>query len=579
MQEFENFSISDNETIQNGGSNQDITIKYKKFKIKQKVETMDDYCYPKKFKLQPQQEFISEYFSSKQSPPGMLLFHQIGAGKTCAAISVAEKMKHKYNIMVVLPSSLIGNFMDELRSPCPGDEKYIKKEETIKLLKLNPADLEYQKIIKKTEERISKYYTIYSYHKFVQLAQKNKIKLNNTLLIVDEVQNMVSLTGTFYKVLKNEIDKSNDSLKILILSATPMFDKPSEIGLTLNLLKPKVEFPVGLEFNNTFLIRKNRQYFLKNQDEFYKLNKNLISYYRGAPPIAYPEEIFKVVKCQMSDFQYKSYLTALSADGDYIKGAFKDVDILNLPTHFSLGTRMVSNIAYPNKSIGETGLTSLSYDNLQLQNICKYSIKFLKILKKIKKSDGPAFVYSNFKELGGIRAFIKFIEYNGYQNYKVHGEGEFRYAVWTGDEKYAMKEEIKTIFNQFDNNDGSKIKIIIGSPSSKEGISFKRVRQVHILEPFWNMSRVLQIIGRAIRFCSHKDIPKKERVVEVFLYLATHVGVETIDQFIWSLAKQKNKMIAEFETLLKESAVDCELFYNRNVYPTDEYKLKCITDK
>jgi len=550
--------------------------KYKKYKIKPKVETMDDYCYPKKFKLQPQQEFISEYFSSKQSPTGMLLFHQIGAGKTCAAISVAEEMKHKYNIMVVLPCSLIGNFMDELRSPCPGDEKYLKKEEAIRLSKLKPDDPEYLKIIKKSEDRIRKYYTIYSYHKFVQLAQKNKIKLNNTLLIIDEIQNMVSLTGIFYKVLKNAIDKTNDTFKILILSATPMFDKPYEIGLTLNLLKPKVEFPVGAEFNNRFLVKKGKQYFLKNEEEFYELNKNLVSYYRGAPPIAYPEEIFKVVKCQMSDFQYKSYLTALSADGDYIKGAFKDVDILNLPTHFSLGTRMVSNIAYPNKSIGETGLTSLSNDTLQLQNICKYSIKFLKIFKMIKKSEGPVFVYSNFKELGGIKAFIKFIEYNGYKNYKVHGEGFQRYAVWSGSEKYAIKEEIKTVFNQFDNNDGSKIRIIIGSPSSKEGISFKRVRQVHILEPFWNMSRVLQIIGRAIRFCSHKDLPKNERSVNVFLYLATRVGEETIDQYIWSLAKQKNKMISEFETLLKESAVDCELFYNRNVYPTDEYKLKCV---
>jgi GH24 family phage-related lysozyme (muramidase) len=36
-------------------------------------------------------------------------------------------------------------------------------------------------------------------------------------------------------------------MKILILSATPMFDRPSEIGLTLNLLKPKKEFPIGTQ--------------------------------------------------------------------------------------------------------------------------------------------------------------------------------------------------------------------------------------------------------------------------------------------------------------------------------------------
>jgi superfamily II DNA or RNA helicase len=505
----------------------------------------------------------------------MLVYHQIGAGKTCAAISVAEKMKKKYNIMVVLPASLIGNFMDELRSQCPGDEEYLNKTDRKKLVELKPDDKEYQKIIEKSEDKINKYYTIYSYHKFVELTQNNKIKLKNTLLIIDEVQNMVSLTGTFYKTLKSSIDKSDNTLKILILTATPMFDKPNEIGLTLNLLKPKVEFPIGIDFNQTFLIKKNSGYQTTNLKKFNELSHNLISYFRGAPPFTYPEQLFKVVKCQMSDFQYKSYLTALSTEGDYVKGSFRNVDILNLPVNFFLGPRMVSNIAFPNKSIGDLGFSSLDEETLQLQNVDKYSIKFKKIFQKIKKSDGPVFVYSNFKELGGIKSFIKFIEYHGYKNYKVYGEGPLRYALWTGDEKHRMKEEMKCIFNRKDNEDGSKINIIIGSPSVREGVSFKRVRQVHILEPYWNMSRVLQIIGRAIRFCSHKDLPKKDRNVEVYLYLATRKEDTTIDQYIWSLAKQKSKLIGSFETALKEVAVDCELFYHRNVYPEDEYKLEC----
>jgi hypothetical protein len=277
----------------------------------------------------------------------------------------------------------------------------------------------------------------------------------------------------------------------------------------------------------------------------------------------------------MSDFQYKSYLTALSSEGEYIKGAFKNVDILNLPLNFSLGTRMVSNIAFPNKCIGEIGFNDFKDDCLMFQNISKFSIKFYKILKKIKKSEGPTFVYSNFKDFGGLRSFIKFIEYQGYKNYKIHGEGPNRYSVWTGDESQRMKEEIKKIFNKKENKDGSKIKIMLGSPSVKEGVSFKRVRQVHILEPYWNMSRILQIIGRAIRFCSHSDIIKVNRNVEVFLYLAIRKGEQTIDQHIWEIAKEKHKIIQIFETALKENAVDCELFYNRNVYKTDDYKLQC----
>lgn len=554
------------------------TKKYIKYKIKQTNETMEDYCTPKKYKLQPQQAFLADYFSSKNAPPGMLVFHQIGAGKTCAAISVAERMKNKMNITVVLPAALIGNFMDELRSPCPGENEYITENEKKRLSELKPDDKEFQNIIKKTEERINKYYTIYSYHKFVELAENKKIKLKNTLLIIDEVQNMVSLTGTFYKVLKRLIDNSDDTLRILILSATPMFDKPGEIGLTLNLLKPQEEFPVGTDFNQMFLSGSGTSYKPINMKKFNEMCQGLISYYRGAPPYTYPKSNFNIVRCVMSDFQHKSYLTALSAEGDYIKGAFKNVDLLNLPPNFFLGPRMVSNIAFPNKCICEQGFISFEGDNLLMQNVGKYSTKFLKIMKKVKKSEGPVFVYSNFKDLGGLRSFVKFIEYQGWKNYKVFGEGHNRYAIWSGDEPHHIKEEIKYIFNQKENKDGSKIRMILGSPSIKEGVSFKRVRQVHIMEPYWNMSRILQIIGRAIRFCSHKDVIKKERVVDVYLYLATINGEKTIDQYIWSLAKQKNEIIQTFETALKESAVDCELFYNRNVYKTDEYKLKCKND-
>ena len=62
---------------------------------------------------------------------------------------------------------------------------------------------------------------------------------------------------------------------------------------------------------------------------------------------------------------------------------------------------------------------------------------------------------------------------------------------------------------------------------------------------------------------------------KIYLYLATYPGEKTIDQYIWSLAKKKNKLIEEFELVLKETAIDCDLFYNRNSYKTDETKLVC----
>jgi superfamily II DNA or RNA helicase len=552
--------------------------KYKRFKLKESHETIYDYCNKKKFKLQAQQQFLSEYvYDNKNKINGILAYHNIGSGKTCTAINIAEKFKNTMKLMIVLPAALIGNFRNELRSDCPGLDFYLKTKEKNKLSHLNPKDIEFKEIIKKSDERIDKYYTIYSYNKFIDLAQNNKIKLKNTLLIIDEIQNMISLKGTFYRTLKELIFKSDETLKVILLTATPMFDRPNEIALTLNLLRPKILLPIGTDFNNTFLkIEKNNKYSATNLDEFKNLTKGMISYYRGAPPYTYPKLEFNTVKCNMDSFQYKSYLTSLSLIEENIKGSFKNVDILNLPSDFFLGVRMLSNIAFPNKSIGNLGYSSFKNDHLQLQNIKKYSIKFYKIIKKIKLSTGPTFVYSNFKDYGGIKSFVKFIEAHGFKNYKTFGPGTKRFSIWSGDEPHHIKEEIKYVFNQKNNSNGSQIKIMIGTPSIKEGVSLLRVEQIHILEPYWNIARIQQIIGRGVRFCSHSDLPKSKQIVEVFLYLATHPKEEqTIDEYIWSIAKKKYKLIEEFEFALKENAIDCQLFHARNYYKKDEKKLIC----
>lgn len=543
-----------------------------KYKIKKNTDSMKKLCQPKKFKLQPSQKFLSHLFKDTKIK-GLLIYHKIGAGKTCTSVRIAEELKKRMNIVVIVPAALIGNYKGELRSQC-ANEEYITDKERKKLEKYKPYDKEYKDIIKKSDKRIDKYYTIYSYHKFVELAQRNKIKFRNTLLIIDEVQNMVSETGTFYKFLKKTIYESDDKTRIVLLSATPMFDKPVEIALTLNLLKPKHPLPIGNDFNQKFMSCKQNKdgiyYKAKNIKKFRKMIKGMVSYYRGASPKSFPKENFKVVRCQMSDFQYKSYLTAMSTDEHSFRGSFKNVDILKMPTDFFLGPRIISNVAFPNKGIGMNGFSSFRDDALQIQNIKEYSTKFYKIYKNIINSEGPVFIYSNFKEIGGIRAMVQFFEYHGYKNYKTYGEGEKRYAIWSGDEKHHVKEEIKHVFNQKSNINGEKLKIMFGSPSIKEGVSLLRVEQVHILEPYWNISRMKQIIGRAIRFCSHKDVPTYRREVDVFLYLATYPNVRTIDEYVWKLAKKKQKLINTFEMALKEKAIDCEIFYEGNVYKDEE---------
>lgn len=565
--------------------------KYKKYQIPKKQKTFKEICFPKEFTKQNPQLFLADFLGPHgSSTNGILVFHQIGSGKTCSAVSITEAWRGKRNIYFVVPASLIGNLRGELRSKCAGNN-YITDKERALLKTLHPSSKEYKAIIELSNERIDEYYKIYSYNKFVTDIELGLVNLKNSLLVIDEVQNIVSEGGKYYQVIYDTIIKAPKDLKIVLLSATPMFDKPVEIALTMNLLRLPKEIPVGINFRNTFLrtnvvfdedeitgeVKKKVVVKPQNLDNFKKLVKGHVSYFRGAPPHVFPESTFRYVKCEMSDFQYRSYLTVLNKEKEKHIGSlrsFQGAKIEDLPNDFFLGTRIVSNIAFPNKDINEDGYESLNNVNLSMENLQKYSIKFYSILNKIKTSKGPVFIYSNFKEYGGIKSLVRVLEAHGYSDYLKLGEGRKRYALFSGDTSQKNREEIKAVFNRFDNHKGGKIRIILGTPSMKEGVSLANVRQVHILEPYWNWSRLAQIRGRAERYCIHKDLPEEERTVKIYIYLAVRENDTTIDQRIMNLALNKRKLIEPFETALKEAAVDCQLNYYANVFE-GEKPLKC----
>ena len=64
-----------------------------------------------------------------------------------------------------------------------------------------------------------------------------------------------------------------------------------------------------------------------------------------------------------------------------------------------------------------------------------------------------------------------------------------------------------------------------------EGVSFRNVKQVHITEPWWNESRINQIIARASRYCSHASLPNVEQYVDVYRhYSVFSIGGQSVDK-------------------------------------------------
>lgn len=204
------------------------------------------------------------------------------------------------------------------------------------------------------------------------------------------------------------------------------------------------------------------------------------------------------------------------------------------------------------------------------------SAKFLSIIFNILKSAGPVLVYSNYVLMEGLQILKIYLKYFGFTSFKDTNTGTagFRYMEYHGE--IDKEERFKNVekYNVTENKDGSVCKIIMISPAGAEGLSLMNTRQVHIVEPYWHEVRIKQMIGRAIRLCSHKDLPKSERYVDVYRYKSIRSTLNkkiTTDQLIENIARSKEGLIQSFEDAIKEVAIDCELYKAHNLL-VDDYK-------
>jgi len=148
-----------------------------------------------------------------------------------------------------------------------------------------------------------------------------------------------------------------------------------------------------------------------------------------------------------------------------------------------------------------------------------------------------------------------------------------RYAMITGDARLSPNNEfeVKGLTND-DNKDGYKVKVVLISRTGAEGIDFKYIRQIHILEPWYNMNRMEQIIGRGVRNSSHKALPFEKRNVEIFMY-GTILGdnkEEAADLYVYRVAEYKAIQIGRVTRLMKETAVDCIVNHNQTNFTQEK---------
>lgn len=210
-----------------------------------------------------------------------------------------------------------------------------------------------------------------------------------------------------------------------------------------------------------------------------------------------------------------------------------------------------------------------------LEGMIMCSAKITNMCMNILISPGPVLVYSNYVLMEGLEIIKIYLKNMGFDSFVNNPKQHKGWAEYHGGIEMSERRKAIQMFNKNDNIRGEKIKIMMISPAGAEGISLYNVRQVHLLEPYWHEVRMSQMIGRAVRQCSHKALPLKDRHVDVFRYKSIRGENEkwTTDQYIESLARKKDGLIQSFLNTLKEVAIDCVLNKNHNKLAGD---FKCF---
>lgn len=538
--------------------------------------------------LEPQQRFISNYINPLTQYNSILIYHSVGVGKTLSAISIAENFKKTYKIMVLIKNkSLELNFTNQLLHVCSNynnEQLLDAKKDINKHYTFITYKMLYNSVIGQEEGIFNKN----------KVVKGNKItNINNTVLIIDEVHNIIN--NNLYNAVKKLIDNSKN-IKVILLSATPIYDTVYEIFEICNLLGsnlPIRQKAIDAGLVDKINVKNNKNNLLNINDEINKLTKKgedvlkkelkgKVSYlisdsktfanriYNGIK-IASTSNI-KIITCPMSKLQEESYIyTLVNNEHNYL---------------YNISSKQ-SVIVYPDNTTGIIGFKKHK-NNLSLfkyKNIGLYSCKYKVLLDNLLKTDGCTFIYSNFVENNGTILIKKILSANDYKYYtegnndKNNGKS---FVVFDHNTTSLKIFKYLKIFNSYENRNGDIIKIIVGSPVVSEGLSFKNIQNIHIMEPTWNMSKIEQIIGRGIRYNSHIFLPKNKQKVNIFLYAAIYNGDKnnSIDYLKYKLSYLKDKSIKQVEMILKKIAVDCNLNKSRNKYSEDyDFTRECGYDK
>jgi len=235
--------------------------------------------------------------------------------------------------------------------------------------------------------------------------------------------------------------------------------------------------------------------------------------------------------------------------------------------HAEVATDGTKITQYDWKSVGDPAPTL--EDVMSLKNLKQYSPKIASIVDNVTRGEGLSFVFSKYID-GGVLPIAIALELAGWCRVLANGtpapllKGNTKrkhfYVILTS--RPGVSPNFKGLLNyatSSENKDGKKVKAILGSQITSEGLDLKHIRQIHILDGWYHMNRIEQIEGRGVRFCSHSALPLEKRNCTIFLHAVAVPEYETGDLYAYRLAIKKAQPIGRITQLIKIHSWDCML--------------------
>ncbi len=298
---------------------------------------LEDEKTEKGFTKSPSQKFTKNYISQQTPYNGILLWHEVGVGKTCTCIGIAENFvdfvyANKKKILILTPSTTLREtWMDEILNiekeinkkssgsnfnlQCTG-EKYTSELEIPNEYLLNTDSKTYAENIRALssdrKKIIEKYYEFMGYRRLAgiidreyqkyktrgskkpekQIIEYIKDKFSNRVIIMDEVHS-VRLGGSSKdkKAIPclELIARYAENTKLILATATPMYNVSKEIVWLLNLLLwSDKRAPIEEDdiFTKEGLLKDDKKNLLLEKSRGY------ISYVRGENPFYFPIKLY-----------------------------------------------------------------------------------------------------------------------------------------------------------------------------------------------------------------------------------------------------------------------------------------------